>query len=137
MPLTSTIEGCNKEHKHNWERCYRHAGKCSKKEFKHEIQFFYESLFPKIGLYMKFSIKENEVKNKLEQPLEQGVIQPSTLSSESPIIIMPKKDGTWNMYVDYKVLNKIRVNNRHSPPSADDLLDQLQKAKYLSKIYLS
>jgi hypothetical protein len=53
-----------------------------------------------------------------------------------PIIIVPKKDGTWRMCVDYMALNKITLKNRYSLPKIDDSLDELQHAKYFTKLDL-
>jgi hypothetical protein len=62
------------------------------------------------------------------------VIQPSSSACGSPIIIVPKKDGTWGMCIDYKALDNITLNKRYPLPKIDDLLDQLQHAKYFSKL---
>jgi hypothetical protein len=48
---------------------------------------------------------------------------PITLPCGSPIVLVPKKDGTWCMYVDFRALNKIMVKNRYPLPRIDDLLD--------------
>ena len=64
------------------------------------------------------------------------MIQPSTSPCGSPIIIVPKKDGTWQKRIDYRALNKITLKNRYPLPRIDDLLDQLQHAKYLTKLDL-
>ena len=40
------------------------------------------------------------------------------------------------MYVDYHSLNAVTIKNKYPLPHIDDLLDQLQKTKYFSKIDL-
>ena len=52
-------------------------------------------------------------------------------------MLVQKKDGTWRLYIDYRVLNKIIVKNRYPIPWIDDLLDQLKGAKFFSNIYLN
>jgi hypothetical protein len=52
------------------------------------------------------------------------------------IMMVPKKDGTWRMCVDYQALNKITVKNRYPLPQIDDLLDQLKNVVYFTKLDL-
>ncbi|GJY78095.1 putative reverse transcriptase domain-containing protein [Tanacetum coccineum] len=47
-----------------------------------------------------------------------------------------KKDGSMRMCIDYRELNKLTMKNRYPLPRIDDLLDQLQGARYFSKIDL-
>eukprot|EP00253_Pinus_taeda_P029478 PITA_29478 len=53
------------------------------------------------------------------------------------MMLVQKKDGTWRLYIDYWVLNKITAHNRYPIPWIDDLLDQLKGEKYFSKIDLN
>jgi hypothetical protein len=50
--------------------------------------------------------------------------------------MVPKKDGTWRMCVDYRALNKIMVKNQYPLPHIDDLLDQLKNVVYFTKLDL-
>jgi hypothetical protein len=64
------------------------------------------------------------------------VIRTSNSPCGSHIIIVPKKDGTWEMCIDYKSLNNVTLKNRYPLPMIDDLLDYLQHAKLFTKLDL-
>ena len=49
---------------------------------------------------------------------------------------MKKKDGTQQLCIDYRELNKVTIKNRYPLPRIDDLFDQLQGARVFSKIDL-
>ena len=51
-------------------------------------------------------------------------------------MLVQKKDGTSRLCINYRGLNKIIVWNRDLIPWIDDLLDQLKREKYFSKINL-
>ncbi|GJQ93809.1 putative reverse transcriptase domain-containing protein [Tanacetum coccineum] len=60
----------------------------------------------------------------------------SDISVGAPILFMKKKDVSMRMCIDYHELNKLTVKNRYPLPRIDDLFDQLQGARYFSKIDL-
>ena len=115
---------------------YEPKGFPPKREVEHEIQLFPDSPLPNIGLYRQYVLEVYKVKKQLHHLLEQGFIQPSTSIYGSLTIILPKKDGTWRMCIDYRALNKITLKNQHPLPKIDDLLDQLQHAKHFTKLDL-
>jgi len=77
-----------------------------------------------------------ELKKQLGELLEKGFIRPSASPWGSPVLFVKKKDGTMRMCIDYRNLNAVTVKNKYPLPRIDDLLDQLSKAKYFSKIDL-
>lgn len=76
------------------------------------------------------------IKNKIQNLLDKGIIRPSYSPCGSHIVLVPKKDGTWRMCVDFRALKKITINNCYPLPRVDDLLDQLKYAKYFTKLEL-
>ena len=51
-------------------------------------------------------------------------------------MLFVKKDGTLQLCVDYRQLNKMTVKNKYPLPRIDDLFDQLKGASVFSKIDL-
>ena len=68
--------------------------------------------------------------------LDKGFIRPSYSPWGAPVLFVKKKDGSMQMCIDYKELNKVTIKNRYPLPRIDDLFDQLQGARYFSKIDL-
>ena len=67
--------------------------------------------------------------------LDKGFIRPSTSLWGAPVLFV-KKDGSLQLCVDYRQLNKITEKNKYLLSRIDGLFDQLQRAEYFSKIDL-
>jgi hypothetical protein len=77
-----------------------------------------------------------ELKNQLQDLLENGFIRPSSSPCGHPTIFVKKKDQTLRMCVDYRSLNEVTIKNKYPLPWIDLLFDQLVGAKIFSKIDL-
>jgi hypothetical protein len=77
-----------------------------------------------------------ELKDQIKELLEKGYISPRSPPWGAPVIFIPKKGGTQEMYVYYHALNEVTVENKYPLPRIDDLFDQLCGACVFSKIDL-
>ncbi|KAJ0544333.1 putative nucleotidyltransferase, Ribonuclease H [Helianthus annuus] len=77
-----------------------------------------------------------ELMSQIQDLLDKGFIRPSVSPWGAPVLFVKKKDGSMRMCIDYRELNKLTVKNRYPLLRIDDLFDQLQGAKWFSKIDL-
>ncbi|GKC66755.1 putative reverse transcriptase domain-containing protein [Tanacetum coccineum] len=86
--------------------------------------------------YRMAPVELKELKDQLQELLERGFIRPSVSPWGAPVLFVKKKDGSMRLCIDYRELNRITVRNKYPLPRIDDLFDQLQGAKFFSKIDL-
>ena len=72
----------------------------------------------------------------LDEMLTQRVIVPSKSPWASPIVLAPKKDGSYRLCIDYRKLNEVTVRDPYPIPRIDDTLDALQNARFISTLDL-
>ncbi|GJZ26222.1 putative reverse transcriptase domain-containing protein [Tanacetum coccineum] len=77
-----------------------------------------------------------ELSKQLQELSDKGFIRPSSSPWGAPVLFVKKKDGSFQMCIDYQELNKLTVKNRYPLPRNDDLFDQLQGSSVYSKIDL-
>ncbi|GKF80208.1 hypothetical protein Tco_0238810 [Tanacetum coccineum] len=74
-----------------------------------------------------------ELSDQLQELSEKGFIRPSSSPWGAPVLFVKKKDGSFWMCIDYRVLNKLKLKNHYPIPRIDNLF---QRSSIYSKIDL-
>ena len=76
------------------------------------------------------------VEKLVEEMVSQGVVSPSASPYNSPLILVPKKDGKFRPCVDFRSLNSITVPDRFPLPVLSEVLNGLGGKKVFSTLDL-
>jgi RNase H-like domain found in reverse transcriptase/Reverse transcriptase (RNA-dependent DNA polymerase)/Integrase zinc binding domain/Chromo (CHRromatin Organisation MOdifier) domain/Integrase core domain len=89
------------------------------------------------GPLYPLSAAELEVlRQYIQENLDKGFIRPSKSPAASPVLFVPKKDGSLRLCVDYRGLNSVTVKNRYPLPLVGEIMDRVNGAQWFSKIDL-
>ncbi|CAN2389487.1 multicellular organism development, partial [Pristimantis euphronides] len=92
--------------------------------------------FPK-GRMFNLTVPERQaMKEYIQESLKKGHIRPSTSPLGAGFFFVGKKDGGLRPCVDYRGLNDITRKNRYPLPLISDLFNQIQGARWFSKLDL-
>jgi hypothetical protein len=71
---------------------------------------------------------------EVEKMLRSGVIEPATSEWASPVVLVPKPDGSLRFCIDYRKLNAITVRDTYPLPRMDECIDSLGDAVVFSTL---
>lgn len=74
---------------------------------------------------------------EVDEMLKLGVIAPSRSPWSNPVVMTPKKDGSWRFCLDARKLNDVTVKDSYPLPYINSILDNLRGVHYLTSIDLS
>lgn len=102
---------------------------------KHEIRLK-DDVPVRVKQYKLPETKKRIINDEVRLMLERGVISPSNSSYNSPVLLVPKKDGNWRICVDFRQLNAKTIVETSHLPAITDLIKELGPAKVFTKLDL-
>jgi len=85
-------------------------------------------------VYPLFPLEQAELDAFLEENLCTGRIRPSKSPMAVLVFFIKKKDGLLHLVQDYRALNTITVKNKYPLPLISELISQLCRAWYFTKL---
>ena len=82
---------------------------------------------------------KEEIKRQIDEMLQKNIIEPSDSPYNSPVWVVPKKADAsgkqkWRIVIDFRKINKLTDQDAYPLPDIDDILSQLDNAKFFSFI---
>ena len=77
------------------------------------------------------------VREEVEKLVELGIVVPSTSPWVSPVVPVPKEDGTVRVCVDYRKLNEVTTADPYYMTTLDEILEKVGESRVMSKLDLA
>ena len=80
--------------------------------------------------------KQEFARKEIELMAEKNLIEPSCSPWSSPVVLVPKRDGSTRFCIDYRKLNEVTIPDKHPLPNPEDTLGALGGSKWFSTVDL-
>ncbi|KAJ7975967.1 Ty3/gypsy retrotransposon protein [Quillaja saponaria] len=106
------------------------------RQFNHKIVLKERAAPFSMRPYRYGPLQKDIIEKLVKEMMDNQIIRASSSSFASPVVLVKKKDDSQRFCIDYRKLNNLIVKNNYPIPLIEELLDELQGAKYFSKLDL-
>ncbi|GJU99893.1 reverse transcriptase [Tanacetum coccineum] len=102
----------------------------------HKIPLLEGSQLVNVRPYRHPPTQKDAIEGMVQELLDTGVIRPSNSPFSSLIVMVKKKDNTWRICMDYRLLNKQTIKDKFPIPIIEELIDELHGSQVFTKLDL-
>jgi len=115
-----------------WPTCGGHLGAINATE--HRIELKPGSKPVRLNPYRMGPRTRERIRTQVGRMLKLKVIEPVQSEWASPVILIPKPDGSPRFFIDYRQLNERTLRDLYPLPRMDDCLKSLGDAQFVSTL---
>jgi len=104
------------------------------RQWDHAIELIPGSEPKSSKVYPLSPVEQKKLNSFLEENLHTGRIRPSKSPMAAPVFFIKKKDSSLRLVQDYRALNSMTVKNKYPFPLISELVSQLCRARYFTKL---
>ncbi|XP_076049398.1 uncharacterized protein LOC143030081 [Oratosquilla oratoria] len=86
--------------------------------------------------YRLNAFKREYLRAEVQRLQELGIVEPSHSPWASPVVLVPKPDGSMRLCVDYRRVNAVTKADGYPLPRIDDVIDDVGAARWVTKLDL-
>ena len=102
----------------------------------HEIDLVQDHKNPWQKLYRLSPVKDKELQEQLSSLEKLGFIESSVSPFGSEVLFVPKPNGKFRLFVDYRPWNATTVADVYPLPRIDEMIDKAWRSRWFSKMDL-
>jgi hypothetical protein len=102
----------------------------------YQIDLIPGATLPNRTAYRTNPEETKEIQRQVQELLDHEYVRESLSPYVVPVILVPKKNGTWRMCFDCRAINNITIRYHFPIPMLDDMLDELSSSIIFTKIDL-